>query len=142
VMGDWGNKRLARQVCKTLIRSIPRKLCEWDVVKIPSVTFEYCTAEDHNKEMMLLEERIRKAWTLPGTQKIHCVIPASKNQVLFRSKCVQNYTYSTLARWRISNGRHYRICNLRIWQKVVVCVCVLQVNDWNSTNIFASLWSQ
>jgi hypothetical protein len=28
VMGDWGNKRLARQVCKTLIRSIPRKLCE------------------------------------------------------------------------------------------------------------------
>jgi hypothetical protein len=39
----------------------PRQLYEWAVVKIPSVTFEYCTVEDHSKQMMILEERFRKA---------------------------------------------------------------------------------
>jgi hypothetical protein len=39
----------------------PRKLYEWAVVEIPSVTFEYSTVEDHSKETMILEERFRKA---------------------------------------------------------------------------------
>jgi hypothetical protein len=38
-------------------------------VKIPSVTFDYCTTEDHSKEPMILKERFRKAQTLLGTQK-------------------------------------------------------------------------
>jgi hypothetical protein len=59
----------------------PRQLYEWVVVNILSVNFEYCTAEDHSKEMMKLEERFRQAQTLPGTQKIHYVIHASNNQV-------------------------------------------------------------
>jgi hypothetical protein len=33
----------------------PRLLYEWAVIKIPSVTFEYCTVEDHSKEKMMLE---------------------------------------------------------------------------------------
>jgi hypothetical protein len=41
-------------------------------LKIPSVTFEYCTVDDHSKEMMVLKERFRKAQTLLGTKKIHC----------------------------------------------------------------------
>jgi hypothetical protein len=45
----------------------PRSLYKWAVVKISLVTFEY--------------ERFRKAGELPGTEKIYCVIPASKYQV-------------------------------------------------------------
>jgi hypothetical protein len=46
------------------------------------------------------EERFREAQTLPGMQKIHCVIPASKKPIsgnsVFRSKCVQHHTYRSL----------------------------------------------
>jgi hypothetical protein len=38
----------------------PRQLYKWAVIKIPSVTFEYCTFGDHSKETML-KERFRKA---------------------------------------------------------------------------------
>jgi hypothetical protein len=31
------------------------------VVKIPSVTFEYCTVDNHSKETMMIKERFRKA---------------------------------------------------------------------------------
>jgi hypothetical protein len=37
-------------------------------------------AEDHSKETLMLQERFRRAQTLPVTKKIH-VIPASKIQV-------------------------------------------------------------
>jgi hypothetical protein len=33
----------------------------WADVKIPSVFSEYCTVEDHSKEMIILKERLRKA---------------------------------------------------------------------------------
>jgi hypothetical protein len=92
--------------------------------KIPSVTFEYCTAEDHSKETIILEESFMEtqtlscnqkdhsketiilkesfieAQTLSYTHKLHCVIHASKNQV--GQKCFQKYVqhnkYYTLAR--------------------------------------------
>jgi hypothetical protein len=32
-----------------------RKLYEGDVVKISSIMFEFCTAEDHSKQMIMLE---------------------------------------------------------------------------------------
>jgi hypothetical protein len=32
-----------------------------------SVTFEYCTVQDHSRETMLLQERFRKAQTLLDT---------------------------------------------------------------------------
>jgi hypothetical protein len=65
-------------------------------VKIPSVTFEYCTVEDHSKEMKVLKEGLRKCRTLIGTQKMHFIIPASKNQVqtkVFPEVNVFNTTY-------------------------------------------------
>jgi hypothetical protein len=58
-----------------------RQLYKWAPVKISSVTSEYCTVEDHSKEMTRLEERLRKAPILPRTQKICRIIPAPKNQV-------------------------------------------------------------
>jgi hypothetical protein len=68
-------KRLARKASLQNLYEeqivTPTQLYKWAVVKIPSVTFEYCTAEDHSKEMTMLEERFRKAQTFPGTQKIH-----------------------------------------------------------------------
>jgi hypothetical protein len=51
-----------------------RELHEWAVVKIPSVTFEHCTAEDHSTEKMMLGKRFS-----PNTSehsKIHCTIPS------------------------------------------------------------------
>jgi hypothetical protein len=111
--------------------------------RFPQSPLSICTVEDHCKEIVMLEERFRKAWTFPDTQKILCVIPALKTKFrksVCRSKCVQHHTHSTLARWRVSSGRHQRICNLWIWQKVVACVCVTSEWHWNSTNILASLW--
>jgi hypothetical protein len=54
-----------------------RQFYKWAVVKIP----EYCIVYDNSKEMTTLKHSFRKAQTHPGTQKIHCVITASKNQV-------------------------------------------------------------
>jgi hypothetical protein len=44
--------------------------------------------------MTMLEERFRKAQTFPGTQKIHWVIPASRNQN-FRQKCFWKQMFTT-----------------------------------------------
>jgi hypothetical protein len=58
-------KRLARKTSlqNPYVEEImtPRQLYEWAVVKILSVTFEYCTVEDHSKEMMMFEKRFRKS---------------------------------------------------------------------------------
>lgn len=70
----------------------PRQLYKWTVVKIPSVTFEQCTFEDHRKEMMMVEEKFRKY------PKILYIIPASRNQVqtkVFSETNVLNTTQCT-----------------------------------------------
>jgi hypothetical protein len=54
----------------------------WTVVKIPSVTFQCCTVEDSSKKTVMLKERFGKPQTCPGTQKMHFIIPASKNLIL------------------------------------------------------------
>jgi hypothetical protein len=38
----------------------PRELYKWTAVKISSVTFENCTAEEHSKETVQLKEPFRK----------------------------------------------------------------------------------
>jgi hypothetical protein len=58
----------------------PRQLYECTTVKIPSVTFQYFTVEDHKKGTMMLEERFRKAWTPLGTQKNTASYSCLKNQ--------------------------------------------------------------
>jgi hypothetical protein len=45
----------------------PKQLYEWVAVNIPSVTTEYCAAEDHSKEIMKFKRRFWKAQILPGT---------------------------------------------------------------------------
>jgi hypothetical protein len=52
----------------------PRKLYGWAVVKIPSVTFEYCTVEDQSKETLMIEKRFSKAGTFPGTLNISWIL--------------------------------------------------------------------
>jgi hypothetical protein len=79
---------------------IPRQLYEWVVEKTSSVTFEYCTAEDHSKETMMLKERLRKARTLPHTPKIHCVIPAFKKKNKVQTKVVSEAMCSTSIKWK------------------------------------------
>jgi hypothetical protein len=58
-------KRLARQESLQFTYEdqimTPRYLYEWALVKILSLKFEYCTVEEHNKRMMMLKERFRKA---------------------------------------------------------------------------------
>jgi hypothetical protein len=48
----------------------------------------------------MLEERFRKAQTLPGYSKdtlYHsCLKKPSSDKSIFRSKCVQHHTYSTI----------------------------------------------
>jgi hypothetical protein len=59
-------------MCKTCFDvqiMAPGQHYEWAVVKIPLGTFEYCTAKDDSKEIMVLEERFRKARTLLGIKK-------------------------------------------------------------------------
>jgi hypothetical protein len=38
----------------------PRQLYRWAVVKISSVSFEYCTIEDRSEGLMVFRERFRK----------------------------------------------------------------------------------
>jgi hypothetical protein len=56
----------------------PRQLCKWADINIPSVTFHYCTAEDHKTKPMTVKQRFKKVQRLPDAQKL---IPASENQV-------------------------------------------------------------
>jgi hypothetical protein len=54
-----------------------RQIYEWAVVTIPLST----ALLNHSKETMMLEKRFWKPRRILGAQKMHCVIPASKNQV-------------------------------------------------------------
>jgi hypothetical protein len=81
--------------------------------------------------MMILEERSRKAQTLPGTQKIHCVIPASKNQVQTKAFSEENVVNTTHIvhlqnkEYEMEDIRGFVNCEYdRKWW----IACVLQVN--------------
>jgi hypothetical protein len=88
----------------------PGQLYMWAVVMNPSVTFKYCTVEDHIcTKMTKLEEMFRKARSLPGTQKytVSLLPQITKfRQKGFQMQCVQHHVYSTLARQRQSSGRN------------------------------------
>jgi hypothetical protein len=64
----------------------------WDIMKIPSVTFEYCTVEDSSKEAVVFKERFRKHCA----QKIHCcyycLIEPSSEKNVFSEANVFNTT--------------------------------------------------
>ena len=62
----------------------PRQLFEWASSNIPSITFEYCSSEEYERERVFLEERFQKARTIPGTRKLHSYIPISRDEVRTR----------------------------------------------------------
>ena len=59
----------------------PRQLFEWAVDNIPAVSFQYVTIDGYKREEALLEHRFQQSRTIPGTRKLHCFIPLSRNQV-------------------------------------------------------------
>jgi hypothetical protein len=78
---------------------------EWAIVKIPSVSFEYCTVEDHSKEIMMFKVRFRKAQTFSGYSKntsCHsCLKKPSSGKSVFRSKFVRHHTFKLKSiRWK------------------------------------------
>ena len=62
----------------------PRQLFEWAAVNISTVTFNYCSMEEYERQHIFLEERFQNAKTIAGTRKLHSFIPLSKDKVRAR----------------------------------------------------------
>jgi hypothetical protein len=95
--------------------------------------------------MMMLKERFRKAWTFPGKQKIHCIIPASESQVqtkVFSEANVFRNIHTVLLQdeeCQVEDIRGFVSCKYdRKWWLVCVCYKWMTVKF----NVFASLWHQ
>ena len=56
---------------------------------LPSITFKLKTNEDYQKANLFLQPRFEKCKPIPGTQKLHCIIPKDNNTVT-----VKKYSYS------------------------------------------------
>jgi hypothetical protein len=69
------------------------QLYDWAVVKIQSVSFEYCTAEDYSKETVMLKDRFRKAQTLQVLKKY--IVLFLPQEIKFKQKRFQLQIYST-----------------------------------------------
>ena len=57
----------------------PRQLYEWASDNISTIVFTYCTTDDYKITESFLDNRFQKSKTIPGTQKLHCFIPLTKN---------------------------------------------------------------
>lgn len=68
----------------------PRQLYDWARVNIPAVAFDYCTIQEHDSEEKLLKGRFLQALTIPGTLKLHCILPISKSKI-----SAKTYSYAT-----------------------------------------------
>lgn len=55
----------------------PHQLFTWCSQNIGGINFKYCTEEDYNEHETFLNKRFADVLTIPGTQKIHAVIPIS-----------------------------------------------------------------
>ena len=70
----------------------PRQLFEWASSSIPAVSFEYCSTDDYKREKTHLETRFERARTIPGTRKLHSLVPISRDRVrtsLFMLRCLK-----------------------------------------------------
>jgi hypothetical protein len=54
-----------------------RNLCDWSIVNIPSVTFEYYTVEDHSKKSYASRD-VQESLTTSGYSKINFIIHLPK----------------------------------------------------------------
>ena len=48
------------------------------------MSFVYTTQKDYNDEKAELDPIVKNAKTIPGTQKLHCFIPISKNSMIVK----------------------------------------------------------
>lgn len=62
----------------------PFQLFQWASESIPSVTFNYCSAEEYEAEKSHLEMRFQKSKTIPGTCSLHSFVPTSKDTLQTR----------------------------------------------------------
>ena len=60
----------------------PFQLYEWASSNIPGVSFDYCSVVEYNTESKDLERRFGTCRTIPGTRRLHCFIPQSRDTVL------------------------------------------------------------
>ena len=71
---------------------IPRQLLEWAIENVPATIFSYYSSEDYKIEEQLLEDRFQQSRTIPGTRKLHSLIPLSKTAISTKA-----YWLSTLS---------------------------------------------
>ena len=62
-----------------------RQLFEWASSNIPAIHFNYCSLVDNETEEKELEERFTISRTIPGTRKLHSIIPLSKEKIIVRA---------------------------------------------------------
>jgi hypothetical protein len=113
----------------------PRQLFEWASSSIPSVTFEYCSTEQYERQKIFLEERFQKARAIPGTRKLHSFIPISRDKVRTR------YFSSSTSYKDVKISLLEKELNLEEISGFITCcfedqwwvACVLQLDSDNET---------
>ncbi|CAH0546678.1 unnamed protein product [Brassicogethes aeneus] len=63
----------------------PEQLFQFAQENIAGITFRFCTTADYETHAMYLEKRFAETLTIPGTQKVHSVIPVSKSKIMTKS---------------------------------------------------------
>lgn len=72
----------------------PKQLFEWAAASLPNITSRYVTNAEYEEEERKLEARFRKAITVKGTLKFHCIIPIAENKVQAKHFSLQPETDS------------------------------------------------
>ena len=90
-------KRIVTKVCLQRLYEdqilTAHQLFELAVSNIKGMHFCFTDTSQHEEEAKLLEERMQKARTVPGTQRLHCFIPLSTETVE-----VRQFSTSTISR--------------------------------------------
>ncbi|KAL5518045.1 hypothetical protein EMCRGX_G003713 [Ephydatia muelleri] len=90
-------KRIVTKVCLQRLYEdqilTAHQLFEFAVSNIKGMHFCFTDTSQHEEEAKLLEERMQKARTVPGTQRLHCFIPLSTETVE-----VRQFSTSTISR--------------------------------------------
>lgn len=67
---------------------------------LEKINVEFCTQEEYSNEEQFLSPRFEKSFRLPGTQKLHSIIPASRTEIYGKiySNDEEQYTPSKVMR--------------------------------------------
>ena len=98
--GDCAGGTLKRLVSRASLQRLysdhiftAKQLYEFAVSKIKGMHFGFATLTEDEQEAKLLEDQLKKSRTVPGTQKVHSVIPISSIAVE-----VKPFSSSTVSR--------------------------------------------